>query len=300
MADFQPLLRSASPFLAGASRAALCGLVRALEEAARLAPAADPGRAACDKLVAELLAQLKGGASSPLPAESWSVATGGRLSAVCTAFLASPEVAGELCGLELPAASDAALWRPLQFALLRLSQPAADHWREKVSAAAGTTEPAKVEWLPGPSELVLFPGFAGTPGVGMRPSVRTHADLDPVPAIAPAGELACVLTVLLWWLEADATLQHGLRGLFNYGLTPLTAEARRRYRHALLSRWAAFREASDPGARLEAWVDVDEAVNSLMHQPPAAPGSWWAAFQRRARDIMIPVREAALDSGRSV
>lgn len=310
MADFRPLLRSAGPFLAGTSRAAVCGLVRALEEAARLAPPFDPGRAACDALVAELQSELGGGTPPPPPpVETWSgsgsvpppvVGAGDRLAAVRTAFLASPEVAAELPGLELPAGPDTALWRPLQFALLRLSPSAADRWREKVTTAAGAADPAKVEWLPGPSEQVILPGFAGTPGVGMRPSIRTHLDLDPVPAAAPAGELASVLTALLWWIEADATLQHGLRGVFNYGLTPLTAEAKRRYRHALLTRWGAFRDAPDAGARLEAWVDLDEAVHSLMHHPPAAPGSWWAAFHRRARDTMIPVREAALDAGRSI
>ncbi len=311
MADFRPLLRSAGPFLAAASRAALCGLVRALEEAARLAPPTDPGRAACAKLVAELQSELGPGTSSPPTVESWSdagsvpppppvVGAGDRLAGVRAAFLASPEVAAELPGLELPAGPDSALWRPFQFALLRLSPSAAARWREKVSAAAAATDPAQVEWLPGPSEQVIFPGFAGTPGVGMRPSMRTHPDLGGVPAAAPAGELAGVLTALLWWIEADATIQHGLRGVFDYGLTALTAEAKRRYRHALLTRWAAFRDAADPGARLEAWVDLDEAVNSLMHHPPAAPGSWWAAFHRRARDTMIPVREAALDAGRSV
>ena len=301
MADFLPLLSIRNSSLAATSRVCLAGLARALEAARDQASYDDPGRPACDRLIAELSAEL-GGSAPPVdsPAlRSTPVAPAGSsdLAGLRAEFLRAPEVTSELPGLNLPEGDDADLWLPLQFALIRLPANVAKTWRARIlDATKRRIDRNAVVTLPGGTEDLIFPGLAGVPGLKLSPQALIDPRLGDAPP-GPALVLARVVTVLLWLIDHDGTLHHGLLGLFNFGLTPLDDDHKRRYVAALLERWAAYRDAvrtGDPGKAVETWVDLDEAIHSLQHNPPAPTGSWWANLQRQARDTKLEVRDNAM------
>jgi hypothetical protein len=52
--------------------------------------------------------------------------------------------------------------------------------------------------------------------------------------------------------------------------------------------------------RLKAHLDLDEALHSLVYQPPAAPDSWWGRLQSQARDALFQARDRAAQAGCTV
>jgi hypothetical protein len=38
-------------------------------------------------------------------------------------------------------------------------------------------------------------------------------------------------------------------------------------------------------------LDLDEALHSMVHQPPADPASWWGALRAQARDTLLAARD---------
>jgi hypothetical protein len=51
---------------------------------------------------------------------------------------------------------------------------------------------------------------------------------------------------------------------------------------------------------LKALLDLDEALHSLVYQPPAAPDSWWARLLGQAREALFLARDRAVQAGIAV
>jgi hypothetical protein len=51
---------------------------------------------------------------------------------------------------------------------------------------------------------------------------------------------------------------------------------------------------------LKALLDLDEALHSLVYQPPVAPDSWWARLQDHAREALFRARDRAIQAGGAV
>jgi hypothetical protein len=49
--------------------------------------------------------------------------------------------------------------------------------------------------------------------------------------------------------------------------------------------------------RLKARLDLDEALHSLVYQPPADPGSWWGRLCGEARATLLRERDRAVRAG---
>ena len=63
-------------------------------------------------------------------------------------------------------------------------------------------------------------------------------------------------------------------------------------------------QADTPRQRLKeqmkALLDLDEAIHSLVYQPPAAPESWWARLLGQAREVLFRARDQAVQAGCTV
>src|SRR5262249_26437579 len=49
--------------------------------------------------------------------------------------------------------------------------------------------------------------------------------------------------------------------------------------------------------RVKKRLDLDEAIHSLVYQPPAAPDSWWDRLQSQARAALFQERDRAVAAG---
>ncbi len=144
---------------------------------------------------------------------------------------------------------------------------------------------------PGP---VLPPDDAGD---ATDPRVSPPADDDLLP-------LADVASACLRLAEHDRRLCHCLRGVFRFGVTPLAGEQRERYTAELLRLWDRLRTAVPPAAGKQGWkdclkagLDFDEAVHSLVYQPPAAPDPALSRWQGQSRQVLGRLRDRAVTAG---
>jgi hypothetical protein len=198
------------------------------------------------------------------------------------------------------------MWRGLHLSLLRLPEQAAARWRASLAtlAAAPQTESPGWHTLPGESEAVLVPLRAAVtasgspPPAGYRTSPQAPADEEVCHALgfrsavtagpdADEAELARLGSLLLSLTELDENLVVCLESTLYQGSRRLDDELRQRYHEDLLGRLREY-SRSAPGSvpRFEALLDIDEAVNSLMHRPPPPPDSWWAQVRQQSRRMV--------------
>jgi hypothetical protein len=297
-----------------ALRWGLHGLRAALQAALDEVPP-DPGGEDLRALLAELgtlLAQSQAPAGQVLPVDAPAERLPGdgaeqpRLLPLAQAVAADSRLLQE--GRRGPgsADSDDEIWNDVQRLLLRVPPPLAEEWRRRclqlAEEAGGRPDEASGTALPLTPDEVIYPGLTGAVrAAGLRSSAAARLDPRlPAPEDSDLRELAGIASACLWFIEHDPHLCHCLRNVFRFGLAPLAGEQRERYVAELLRRWERVRTgAGGQGFResLRARLDLDEALHSLVHQPPAAAGSWWGRLQRRARATLFAARDQAARSG---
>jgi hypothetical protein len=207
-------------------------------------------------------------------------------------------------------ATDAGIWNDIQLLLLRVGPTLAEEWRQRclnhAEQVGARANDAKATVLSLQRDERIFPGLTGTiEAQGLRS--ETAAPLDPhvfEPADPDQHFLAGVISALLWFIEHDTQLLHCLSSVFRFGLSALLGDQRERYRAELLRRWDRVRGASDlrhaPQGwkeRLKGFLDLDEAVHSLLHQPPADSRSWWGQLRSEVRGALLHRRDLASQEG---
>jgi hypothetical protein len=238
-------------------------------------------------------------------------ADGPRLTPLARAVAADERFQAELKASPIPDGSDDDIWNGVQRLLLRVRPHLAEEWRHRCQEFTERVGGRLDEWaavsLPLRWDEGIYPGVTGeVRAAGLR-SAPT-GPLDPrlgLPAHDDLQDLAGVTSTCLWFVDHDPHLCHCLKSVFRFGVTPLTAEQRERYATELLRLWERVREhagASHEPAKeqLRALLDLDEAVNSLVYQPPAAPESWWARLQGQTREALFAARDRAIQAGCAV
>jgi hypothetical protein len=303
------------------ARAGLIGLRAMVADSADRYPG-DPGLAAARDLLRqldELLGERETAADRPDPSQPASPAAGRLLADLLAAFAADPIVAAavdEQSLTALCAAGDqAAQWLRYHLCLLRLTASVAATWRTR--AVPLTADDGTTAWqlLPGNEDAVLVPPgprdpagtTAPTAGYRISPTAPLNDEvtaalgggsLDSDPTAAAIARLA---TLVLALTELDDNLVLCLQAVIFKGSRHLDGELRTRYRAALLGRlreWA--RTPARSVARLEALLEVDEALNSLTHRPPPPPASWWAQLRQQSRYLVDRYAEALREAGTEV
>jgi hypothetical protein len=211
---------------------------------------------------------------------------------------------------------DGAVWNSVQRLLLRVPPTLAAEWRERCLSAAEQLgcrpDNSRSAVIPFPREETIYPGLAGTvEAAGLRGSPTAPLEMA---MGAPAHEdlrlLASLVATCLWFSEQDRCLRHCLKSVFRFGVTPLQGEQRERYTAELRRRWerlqasSEVRENDSSREALKNWLkdrlDLDEALHSLVYQPPASPDSWWGRLLSEARQTLFWARDAAVQTGSSV
>jgi hypothetical protein len=291
-------------------------LQAALEEVSN-----DPGAAELRGLLAELDQFLMPGSSvgglslpvegvrDPVPTREAEKRGESRLLPLLRAVTAEPRFGEILQRSPLPEGSDNEIWNDIQRLLLRVPPELAEEWRRRCLSLAAQVgarpEGAECLLLPLGRDEVIYPGLTGAIKAGGLRSVAT-APLDP--RIRDSSEpdlhlLAGVISACLWLLEHDSHLHHCLASVFRFGVPPLTGDQRQRYLGELVRLWEQVRSgagsltAKKSGQALKERLDLDEALHSLVYQPPADSGSWWGRLQARARDTLFLARDRAIEAG---
>lgn len=318
--------------LARVTRAGLIGLQAMLADGVARCPA-DPGLAAAADLLGELdellgkraagtrpaaAAERVTASAAPTPPVPADRRTDPGLGDLVAAFAADPAVTraiDEPSLAALSAVSDpAAAWLGFHFCLLRLAASTAASWRSKGAPLAA--EHGQTDWqlLPGDGDTVLVPPYlkdlAGdaAPAAGYRTSPSAPLDADVAAAVglgSPGADsdpdavtIARLSTLVLRLTELDDNLVLCLQAVLFKGSRRLDDELRKRYRAALLGRLREWtRTPARSAARLEALLEVDEALNSLTHRPPPATTSWWAQLRQQSRDVVSQSADALRKAG---
>ncbi len=308
-----PLELLVESVLTGAWAALRAGLESAQDD--------DPGRRRAEE-VAAWLAGNADGLPDPPASESAAASTGVPAAAlpeppgpppdeftltfasVLDQFSTDDRVRRQLGGMPATCAGPvgAGTWRGFWLACLRLDAQLAAHWRgvgrDAANLANSGGEPTWVE-LPADAETpvrtLLPPAPAlGVTGIMVRPGAPADPALGDVAAVPEAGFLVQRILVML---AVDRELCHALESLQVSGIHRLDdAATATEFRRELGRR---LRDATRPGAgsleRLQGLYQLDEAVCSAVHQPPAHPESWWGDLATASRRLL---RQAAQEAGK--
>jgi hypothetical protein len=211
---------------------------------------------------------------------------------------------------------DDAIWNDVQRLLLRVPPDVAREWQQRFANEAEQLgcrlDEFRSRHLPLAREESIYPGLAGAvEATGLRASPLAPLEL---PLTAPAHEdlrlLAGLVNACLWFVEHDRYLCHCLKSVFRFGVTPLQGEQRERYVAELRRRWervqasSEVRQSDSTRQSLKDWLkdrlDLDEALHSLVYQPPATADSWWGRLLSQARQTVFWARDSAVQAGCSV
>ncbi len=308
MEHLRQLLETENSQLAQLLRFSLYGLEATLKQAQAELPL-DPGAELCDEVLQELdsLLQLTSGTSGLLD-------SGGELKLhhLREVFLADPELTIYLGQISLHSRTDADLWNEIHRYLLRLPEDLATSWQQKALELAqevgAIANPTNLYPLPFLRDEIIYPGLSGT--VQAAGLCLSKKELPPLPNLP--GNQIVDLDILFAFLhlyekltEIEPNLHHALRNVFSFDVVSLHSkpEQRNQYLEALSDRIQRVQKAEEhiePILILRAWIDFDEAVNSLVFIPPAERYSWWGKLHQESRRLLKKVADRAAKAGHNV
>ena len=229
----------------------------------------------CDEL-RQLLAELDAALDGDSPAESLPVEPAApSLATRCAETPIGRPLLAKLGPDPSPAALYLLTWQ--------LAPDAAATWRREWLAeypAAGVGSE-----VAGPFDAPLIPGVAAlSAGTPIEPRLSTG---DPL-----TTRLARTVAAAIWFAKNDPSLMCCLQSVYRFGFAPLRGALQARVVATLTDRLERFAEAERSGKAgelLPAFVAVDEAVHSLVHQPLAHPRSDYARLGQACRALLPEV-----------
>jgi len=301
MQHLYQLLATKNSELARLLRYGLYGLEASLKKAQAEFPQ-DPGAKVCDEVLQELRYLLQ--------PEKQAVAIiqqpdEFKLNHLREAFDSDSELGLYLGDSLLQSHTDADLWNEIHRKLLRVPEDLAQIWRQRALDLAqemGAMENNEyVYHLPFIRNEIIYPGLSGSVNVqGLCLSQKAFFQNNVIQNYA-SEEL------LLWckFIEIEPDLHHALKSVFSFDFVPLHSQPdqQNQYIDALVDRFQRTKKAeeiAEPLLTLRAWIDMDEAINSLVFVPPSERYSWWGKLQQESRRALKKVADRATNAGYEV
>ncbi|MEB3151204.1 MAG: hypothetical protein VKL60_19565 [Sphaerospermopsis sp.] len=212
----------------------------------------------------------------------------------------------------LQSQNDGDLWNEIHRKLLRVPEDLATNWKKRALEMAqkvGATEDyINIEQFPFVRDEIIYPGLNGTvqaKGLCLSKKAFFKSEIAPLYNSEDLQLLAGFLLLYTKFIEIDPDLHHALKSVFSFDVVSLKSqpEQRQLYLEALsdrLQRTQKTEENIDPIINLRAWIDMDEAVHSLVFVPPAERYSWWGKLQQESRRILKKVANKAIKAGHDV
>ncbi|MBW4641864.1 MAG: hypothetical protein KME23_02375 [Goleter apudmare HA4340-LM2] len=305
MQHLRQLLAIENSELSRLLRFSLYGIEAALTQA-RTASPQDPGAEICDEVLQELHHLLQPTLLQPDASQEL------KLSHLRTVFDADPELSLYLGNSPLQSQTDSDLWNEIQRKLLRLPEDLATLWRQRtleLAAAAGAqADNFHLYQLPFIRDELIYPGLSGTvqaQGLCLSEQALLDAKIAPSHESKDLYVLAGFLNLYIKFIEIDPDLHHALKSIFSFDVISLHSKPEQQtyYIDALIDRFQRTEKAeenADPLISLRTWIDIDEAIHSLVFVPPAERYSWWGKLQQQSRRMLKKVADRAISAGNNV
>ncbi|AUT03426.1 hypothetical protein CLI64_25110 [Nostoc sp. CENA543] len=303
--------------LLGIEKSALGQLLRyslyGLEATLRKAQAEyhhDPGAELCDQVLYEIhnLLQVKEEAKPTVSCTQSEP----KLGYLRAAFDADVELGIYLGNSPLCSQTDADLWNEIHRKLLRVPEDLAEFWRQRALDLAqevgAIADNSHLHYLPFIRDEIIYPGLSGTvvsPGLCLSQKALQKTKILPESASEELTLLASFLVLLTKFIEIEPELYHAFKSVFSFDVIHLHSQLEQKiqYVEALGDRFHRTKkaeESTDPLSMLRAWLDMDEAIHSLIFVPPAERYSWWGKLQQESRRALKKVAEIANNAGHEV
>jgi len=185
-------------------------------------------------------------------------------------------------------------------------------WRQRALTLA--QEAGAVEYtsdlypLPFIRDEIIYPGLSGTvqaKGLCLSQKALLNSEITHNNESSDLNLLAGYLLVSIKFIEIDPDLHHALKSVFSFDIISLHSkpEQQAQYIEALNDRFHRTQKAienADPVLALRAWIDMDEAVHSLVFVPPGDRYSWWGKLQQESRRMLKKFVDQAINAGNEV
>jgi hypothetical protein len=308
MQHLRQLLAIENSELSRLLRFSLHGIEAALTQA-RIASPQDPGAEICDEVLQEIHNLLQSPTLTYSKPDSHAEL---KLTHLRTAFDSDSELSLYLGNSPLQSQTDSDLWQEIQRKLLRLPEDLATTWRQRALELA-TEVGAKADnshlyQLPFIRDEIIYPGLSGTvktQGLCLSQKALLDAKITPSYESQELYALAGFVNLYIKFIALDPDLHHALKSVFSFDVISFHSkpEQQAQYIDALIDRFQRTQKAeenADPLTSLRAWIDVDEAIHSLVFVPPAERYSWWGKLQQESRRMLKKVVDRAINSDNNV
>lgn len=307
MEQLKKLLNTEDSELAWMLRVSLYGLQKSLQEALET-KSSDPGVDTCQEIIQELTNLLK---SIPTSEKRLNVSSENifesfinvpkntlKLEKLRNSIVSDSNLIRYLGSFQLKSNTDEDLWSEIQQLLLRVPQAIANSWRKRAKNEANIVgaceDNQNTRKLPYYCDEIVYPSLSGTIySQGLRLSKDTYLS----PCLKEVAEkdllfLAGVVSFYIEFIKIDTSLHHALQSVDRFRVCPLESEQEKiKYVNALVesfNRVQAAEKSLDPTTIIKSRIDLDEAIHSLVYDPPVERDtSWWGKLQREARQTLI-------------
>jgi hypothetical protein len=306
MQDLHQLLAIENSQLAQVLRFSLYGLEAALNKAQIEYPQ-DPGNQICEQILQEIHKLLE-----PAFVVETQISDELKLFYLREVFNSDLELNFYLGNSPLKSQNDADLWNEIHRYLLRVPEDLANTWRQRaleIAQKLGASEDyVNLYQLPFIRDEIIYPGLNGTVkarGLCLSKKAFLNSEIAQIYSSENFGLMASFLVLYIKLIEIEPDLHHALKSVFSFDVVSLheKPEHHHLYIQALsdrLQRIHKTEENTDLILNLRAWIDMDEAIHSLVFIPPAERYSWWGKLQQESRRILKKVADKAIKAGHDV
>ncbi|MBD2387936.1 hypothetical protein [Cylindrospermum sp. FACHB-282] len=308
MQHFKKLLEIENSELAQLLRFSLYGLEASLKKAQAELPL-DPGANVCDEVLQELHSLLQKATITPPEVDCGSEL---KLNRLREAFNSDQELSLYLGNSPLQSQKDADLWNEVQRRLLRVPEDLATSWRQRAlefaQESGAIADNIHLYKLPFIRDQVIYPGLSGSvkaKGLCLSQKALLKTEFPQIYESEDLHLLAGFLYLYIKFMEIEPDFHHALKSIFSFDVISLQSKPEQRHQYIdvlgdRFQRTQKTEENADPILNLRAWIDMDEAIHSLIFIPPAERYSWWGKLQQESRRILKKVADKATNAGNNV
>jgi hypothetical protein len=228
------------------------------------------------------------------------------------AFNDDPELKFYLGNSHVQGQIDGEIWNEIHRKLLRVPEDLAISWRDKALNFAqeigAIADNNYLEELPFVRDEIIYPGLSGSvkaKGLCLSHTALINSEIVKNHLSENLHLMAGFLLLYIKFMEIDPELHHALKSVFSFDVVSLhsKSEQRHQYIDALSDRFHRIQKCEDNTdtiLNLCAWIDMDEAIHSLVFIPPVERYSWWGKLQKESRLLLRKAADKAVKAGNEV
>lgn len=310
----QQLLATQDSVISQLLRFNLYGLKETLGQA-KIAYPADPGSDLCSQVIGEIDGLLALKSVRKVEDVEFTIhesTSGQLLTELGEIFNSDLEVRFYLGDKPLHSNNDCDLWGEIHRKLLRLPEDLAIIWKNRtleVAKKLGAMEDyVNLHYLPFGRDEIIYPGLNGTiisPGLSLSKKALLKSDLAQLHNSDNWHFLTGFLSLYTNFIDLDPDLHHALKSVFSFDVISFQShpEQKQLYLEAFSDRLQRNQKLNDDSSsitNLRSWLDLDEAIHSLVFVPPAERYSWWGKLQQESRRILKKMADEATKAGNNI